>query len=139
MFGKRMTQYQAGTRILCPSSAHGLQNGIYKDWGGRHAVVVGSRMYDDEGTEYLDTRNNVCHIGHAHPAVAEAVATQVAALNTNSRYLPHHLCELSERLLATFPPELCVCFFVNSGSEANDLALRLARTHTKCKVFPSFL
>jgi len=47
MFGKRMTQYQAGTRILCPSSAHGLQNGIYKDWGGRHAVVVGSRMYDD--------------------------------------------------------------------------------------------
>ena len=99
----------------------------------------GSRMYDDEGTEYLDTRNNVCHIGHAHPAVAEAVATQVAALNTNSRYLHHHLCELSERLLATFPPELCVCFFVNSGSEANDLALRLARTHTKCKVFPSFL
>jgi hypothetical protein len=96
----------------------------------------GSRMYDDAGIEYLDTRNNVCHLGHAHPAVAKAVADQVVELNTNSRYLHHHLCELSERLLATFPPELSVCFFVNSGSEANDLALRLARTHTKYKALP---
>jgi len=87
-------------------------------------------LVDEAGRCFLDTRNNVAHVGHAHPAVADAVASQVAELNTNTRYLHPHVCELARRLLATMPAPLCdgVVFFVNSGSEANDLALRLARS-----------
>ena len=87
-------------------------------------------LYDVDGTRYLDTRNNVAHVGHCHPAVVRAVQAQVAAVNTNSRYLHPNLTALAKQLLATFPPELgqdAVVFFVNSGSEANDLALRLAQ------------
>lgn len=89
----------------------------------------GARLVDESGRVFLDTRNNVAHVGHANPAVADAVAQQVAALNTNTRYLHPNVCELSKRLLATMPAGLSdgVVFFVNSGSEANDLALRLAR------------
>jgi len=88
----------------------------------------GARLYDDQGREFLDTRNNVCHVGHAHPRVAEAVSQQVSVLNTNTRYLHPNISLLAQRLVATFPKGsgLEVCFFVNSGSEANDLALRLA-------------
>eukprot|EP00967_Tisochrysis_lutea_P078834 scaffold107498_cov33-Tisochrysis_lutea.AAC.2 len=86
-------------------------------------------LYDENGREFLDTRNNVAHIGHCHPAVVNAVSSQVSMLNTNTRYLHPTVCELARRLLATFPSPLSdgVVFFVNSGSEANDLALRLAR------------
>jgi len=89
----------------------------------------GAMLYDESGRGFLDTRNNVAHIGHCHPAVAQAVAAQVGVLNTNMRYLHPTVCELARRLLSTFPPPLRdgVVFFVNSGSEANDLALRLAR------------
>ena len=87
-------------------------------------------LYDDEGQRYLDTRNNVAHIGHAHPRVAEAVSTQVSQLNTNTRYLHPNISKLASRLTSKMPGALSVCFFVNSGSEANDLAIRLARTHT---------
>ena len=89
----------------------------------------GARLVDEAGRSFLDTRNNVAHVGHAHPAIAAAVASQAALLNTNTRYLHPHVCELSRRLLETMPSPLCdgVTFFVNSGSEANDLALRLAR------------
>ncbi|KAL1524641.1 hypothetical protein AB1Y20_019528 [Prymnesium parvum] len=89
----------------------------------------GARLVDEAGRVFVDTRNNVCHVGHAHPRVAAAVAEQVATLNTNTRYLHMNVCELARRLLATFPKPLSdgVVFFVNSGSEANDLALRLAR------------
>ena len=89
-------------------------------------------LVDETGAEYLDTRNNVCHVGHCHPAVVKAVCEQVAKVNSNTRYLhPTHV-ELARRLLATMPDELAsgAVFFVNSGSEANDLALRLARSHT---------
>lgn len=92
----------------------------------------GHHLYDEEGRAFLDTRNNVCHVGHANAAVAEAVCLQVRVLNTNSRYLHPTVCLLARQLLATLPAPLCdgVVFFVNSGSEANDLALRLARAHT---------
>jgi len=76
--------------------------------------------------------NNVCHVGHCHPKVVEAASRQLATLNTNSRYLHPNVVEYARDLLKTFPGELadgCV-FFVNSGSEANDLALRIARAHT---------
>jgi ethanolamine-phosphate phospho-lyase len=93
----------------------------------------GQYLYDEKGTAYLDTRNNVAHLGHTHPRVVKAVQDQVAELNTNTRYLHQNLVQLAEKLTATMPEELCVCFFVNSGSEANDLAIRLSRAHTKNK------
>jgi ethanolamine-phosphate phospho-lyase len=94
---------------------------------------TGQYLYDEKGNAYLDTRNNVAHLGHTHPRVVKAVQDQVAQLNTNTRYLHQNLVQLAEKLTATMPEELCVCFFVNSGSEANDLAIRLARAHTKNK------
>ncbi|OHV75346.1 aminotransferase class III-fold pyridoxal phosphate-dependent enzyme [Ensifer sp. LCM 4579] len=87
-------------------------------------------LIDDRGRAYLDCFNNVCHIGHAHPAVVEAMTRQAAMLNTNTRYLHDNIVAYAERLTATMPKELTVAGFVNSGSEANSLALRLARTHT---------
>ncbi len=86
-----------------------------------------TRLYDNRGRDYLDMVNNVCHVGHAHPKVAEAIARQSRLLNTNTRYLYRQLTDYAERLAATFPAPLSVVFPTNSGSEANDLALRLAR------------
>ena len=93
----------------------------------------GAQLIDEAGRVFLDTRNNVAHVGHGHPAVAAAVARQAAALNTNTRYLHPNVCALARKLLATMPAPLSdgVVFFVNSGSEANDLALRLARATNK--------
>ncbi len=90
----------------------------------------GQYLYDHDGTRFLDMVNNVCHVGHCHPRVVAAGQRQMATLNTNTRYLHDHIVELARRLAATLPDPLSVCFFVNSGSEANDLALRLARAHT---------
>ena len=89
----------------------------------------GARLYDDAGRDYLDMVNNVCHVGHAHPYVAGAIARQAALLNTNTRYLYRQLTDYAERLADSLPPPLQVVFLTNSGSEANDLALRIARTH----------
>ena len=96
-------------------------------------IVRGSMqyLYDDEGREYLDAYNNVAHVGHCHPGVVEAGQQQMALLNTNTRYLSDVINEYAARLIATLPESLTVCFFVNSGSEANELALRLARAHTR--------
>jgi 4-aminobutyrate aminotransferase-like enzyme/Ser/Thr protein kinase RdoA (MazF antagonist) len=87
-------------------------------------------LYDDEGRRYLDAYNNVPHVGHCHPRVVEAAAAQMRVLNTNTRYLNDLLVEYADRLLATFPSELEVCYVLNSASEANELALRLARAFT---------
>jgi len=95
-------------------------------------ALQGDMQYleDSDGQRYLDTRNNVGHVGWQHPKVVGAVQRQMARLNCNQRYLhPNHVL-LAEKLTKTFPDELCVCFFVNSGSEANDLAMRLARSAT---------
>jgi 4-aminobutyrate aminotransferase-like enzyme len=88
-------------------------------------------LYDSEGRAYLDAVNNVAHVGHCHPRVVEAAQEQMAVLNTNTRYLHENIARFAERLCATVPDPLSVCFFVNSGSEANELALRLAHAHTK--------
>jgi len=90
-------------------------------------------LYSADGLSWLDTVNNVPHVGHCHPRVVEAVQRQAALLNTNTRYLHPNLVRLAERLGEKLPEPLRVCFFVNSGSEANDLALRLARTYTRRK------
>jgi 4-aminobutyrate aminotransferase-like enzyme len=87
-------------------------------------------LFDEDGAQYLDAYNNVPHVGHSHPRIVQAVADQMRALNTNTRYLHDTIWQYAERLCATLPDPLRVCFFVNSGSEANELALRLARAHT---------
>jgi len=87
-------------------------------------------LYDEDGREYLDVRNNVPQVGHSNPAIVEAMARQAFVLNTNTRYLHEALVKYAERLCSMLPDPLRVCYFVNSGSEANELALRLARTHT---------
>ncbi len=95
-------------------------------------IVRGWRqyLYDDEGHRFLDAYNNVPHVGHAHPHVVAAAAQQMSVLNTNTRYLHDGLEEYAERLTNTLPDSLCVCFLLNSASEANELAVRLARTYT---------
>ncbi len=90
----------------------------------------GAHLREADGTDLLDMVGNVCHVGHAHPRVVAAAAEQMARLNTNTRYLHPLLVGYAKRLAATAPDPLSVVFLVNSGSEANDLALRLARAHT---------
>ena len=95
-------------------------------------IVRGEKqfLYDVDGRAYLDVVNNVCHVGHCHPHVVRAGQGQMAVLNTNTRYLHDNIVNYAERLLAKFEDPLNVVFFVCSGSEANELALRLARTAT---------
>ncbi|NOX34760.1 MAG: aminotransferase class III-fold pyridoxal phosphate-dependent enzyme [Deltaproteobacteria bacterium] len=90
----------------------------------------GQYLYDYNGRPFLDLYNNVCHVGHCHPKVVKAGKKQMARLNTNTRYLYDGLTDYAQRLCDTLPDGLDTCFFVNSGSEANDLALRIARTYT---------
>jgi 4-aminobutyrate aminotransferase-like enzyme/Ser/Thr protein kinase RdoA (MazF antagonist) len=95
-------------------------------------IVRGWKQYlfDDEGRKYIDAYNNVAHVGHNHPRVVAAARQQIGVLNTNTRYLHDNINRYAEKLTSLLPEPLRVCFFVNSGSEANELALRLARTYT---------
>ena len=96
-------------------------------------IVRGWRqyLYGETGRAYLDVYNNVPLVGHSHPRVVRAAQEQLALLNTNTRYLHNNILRYAERLTALLPKPLQVCFFVNSGSEANELALRSARTYTR--------
>jgi 4-aminobutyrate aminotransferase-like enzyme len=91
---------------------------------------AGAYLYDADARAYLDCVNNVAHVGHAHPRVVEAGTAQMRLLNTNTRYLHENIVRYAERLTALLPAHLEVCYFVNSGSEANELALRLAQSAT---------
>ena len=95
-------------------------------------IVRGSGAYliDDKGRKYLDTVNNVAHVGHEQVDVVRAGQSQMAVLNTNTRYLHKNVNELAKELMKTLPRELCIFHFVNSGSEANELALRMIKTAT---------
>lgn len=93
----------------------------------------GAYLYDRSGRPYLDLVNNVAHVGHSHPRVVSAGQKQMATLNTNTRYLNQNAIEYARALASTFPDPLNIVFFVNSGSEANDLAMRLAQAHTKAR------
>jgi 4-aminobutyrate aminotransferase-like enzyme len=90
----------------------------------------GVYLYDADGREYLDAYNNVPCVGHCHPRVTDAVARQMTVLNTNTRYIQDSILAYSEQLLATFPHELGNVTYTCTGSEANDLAMRVARYHT---------
>ncbi len=91
---------------------------------------AGVWLYDEQGRGYLDVYNNVPHVGHTHPAVVEAIQRQTAILATHTRYLHESILEYAERLTARLPAHLDACIFVNSGSEANDVAWRLAQMAT---------
>lgn len=87
-------------------------------------------MFDTEGRRYLDLYNNVPSVGHSHPRVVEAIRRQVGLLNTHTRYLSDVVDTYAERLLATFPPDIDQLVLTCTGSEANDLALRIAKLAT---------
>ncbi|MDP9338603.1 MAG: aminotransferase class III-fold pyridoxal phosphate-dependent enzyme [Acidobacteriota bacterium] len=88
-------------------------------------------LYDETGRAFLDFYNNVPLVGHSHPHVVREAQKQLGLLNTNTRYLHDVVNRYAQRLTAHLPEPLRVCYFLNSGSEANELALRLARTHTR--------
>ncbi|WP_374652694.1 aminotransferase class III-fold pyridoxal phosphate-dependent enzyme [Dongia sp.] len=139
--------FQDRVRAACglPTSLHGVNVDTLI---ARRKKTMGSRLYvfydpplhmvkgegvwltDASGRRYLDCYNNVPHVGHCHPHVVEALTRQIRTLNTNTRYLGEQVLEYSERLGATLPGKLKVCAFVNSGSEANDIAWRMAKTYT---------
>ena len=98
-------------------------------------IVRGEGVYliDSDGKKYIDTANNVNHVGHQHPKVVTAGQQQMAVLNTNTRYLHSEIIKYAKALLKKLPKELSVLHFVNSGSEANELALRMAKTSTNQK------
>jgi 4-aminobutyrate aminotransferase-like enzyme len=96
----------------------------------RMVRAEGVWMFDADGRRYLDVYNNVASVGHCHPRVVEAIAKQSATLNTNTRYLYDNVHDYAERLLATFPRPLANIVFTCTGSESNDLALRLTNAFT---------
>jgi 4-aminobutyrate aminotransferase-like enzyme len=87
-------------------------------------------LWDADGRKYLDMYNNVPHVGHCHPHVVEAICSQAKTLNTHTRYLHQNVLNLAERLTNKLPDELDTAMFCCTGSEANELALRIARTVT---------
>jgi len=132
---RRVCRYSKGARTaasLMESRRRLLGPSLSISYSEPLHIVRGWRqhLYDASGRRYLDCVNNVAHVGHAHPRVNEAAARQMALLNTNTRYLHENLAEYIERLTALLPPALSVVYLVCSGSEANELALRLARAHT---------
>lgn len=97
-----------------------------------HAVRgEGVYLIDNYGRKYLDTVNNVAHVGHENESVVSEGQNQMSILNTNSRYLHKSINDLTKELLKTLPKELSVVHFVNSGSEANELAIRMMKSHTR--------
>ena len=93
----------------------------------------GQYLYDVNGKKFLDAINNIQHVGHCHPKVLKASSDQLSRLNTNTRYLNDIIVEYAKSLSNKLPNKLDICFFTNSGSESNDLALRMARKITQSK------
>lgn len=91
----------------------------------------GTLLYDADGNDYLDVYNNVTSVGHCHPYVVDAIHRQLTTLNTNTRYIQQSILDYSEQFLGTMPAELGHIMFTCTGSEANDLAMRVARYYTR--------
>ncbi|XP_061758064.1 5-phosphohydroxy-L-lysine phospho-lyase isoform X1 [Nerophis ophidion] len=104
---------------------------FYSDDPVKIVRARGQYLFDEKGQRYLDCISNVHHVGHCHPSVTKAASEQMDLLNTNTRFLHDNLVLYADRLAATLPDRLSVFYFVNSGSEANDLALRLAQQYTQ--------
>ncbi|MGB1252647.1 MAG: aminotransferase class III-fold pyridoxal phosphate-dependent enzyme, partial [Candidatus Promineifilaceae bacterium] len=113
--------YDKRKQVLGQYLAHFYNDPVHVERGS------GAWLYGADGRAYLDGYNNVPVVGHCHPHVVRAVSRQTAALNTHTRYLYSVIVEYAERLVATLPETLNVCTFVNSGSEANDIAWRMAK------------
>tara|TARA_B110000116_G_scaffold227981_1_gene209166 strand:- start:4763 stop:7834 length:3072 start_codon:yes stop_codon:yes gene_type:complete len=111
-------------KYLAPSLSLSYKNPLHIVRGWRQNLIT------DQGQSYLDCVNNVSHVGHCHPEVVKASATQMSLLNTNTRYLNRNITKYCRRLISTLPDPLSVCFLVNSGSEANELAFRMAHAKT---------
>ena len=90
----------------------------------------GVHLFDQQGRAHLDCVNNITHIGHCHPHLVAAISRQAGILNTNTRYLNELVLNYAERITSKMPESLSVAYFVNSGTEANELALRIARHAT---------
>ncbi|SFR89953.1 4-aminobutyrate aminotransferase [Microbacterium sp. cf046] len=122
----------ARTRELIARRDHAM-GGAYRLFYRQPVEFVrgaGTKLYSADGEEFLDAYNNVPSVGHAHPRVVAAIAAQAALLNTHTRYLHPAVIEYSERLLATMPAGIGHVMLTCTGSEANDLALRIARDAT---------
>jgi 4-aminobutyrate aminotransferase-like enzyme len=111
-------------RAMGPAYRHFYDHPLYLVRG------EGVWLFDHDGNKYLDCYNNVPSVGHCHPHVVEALTRQASQLNTHTRYLHHGIVEYAEMLADTLPGELSVCMFVCTGTEANDLAYRIAREVT---------
>ena len=114
-------------QLLGPSLSLSYQNKLNIVRG------AGAYLYDHTGRQYIDCVNNICHVGHCHPHVVEAMDKQARVLNTNTRYLHKTILDYAQRISDLLPANLSVVYFVNSGTEANELALRIARTATGVK------
>jgi 4-aminobutyrate aminotransferase-like enzyme len=119
-----MTTLQRRENTLGPYSP------LFYDEPLEFVSATGLWLTEKSGERYLDAYNNVPHVGHAHPRVVEAIREQGSRLNIHTRYLNDRVVEYAERLLATFDPGLDRVMFTNSGSESNDLALRIATQHS---------
>jgi len=130
LVGVELPRYEQDTTALLHKRKQVMGRGLSISYQEHLHIVrgAGAYLYDTTGRRYLDTVNNVAHVGHEHPKVVRAGQAQMAVLNTNTRYLHEQVVEYAEKLLTTFPEELSVVHFVNSGSEANELALRMVET-----------
>ncbi len=129
---ERRTQPPTVASIAASRRAH-IGGNLSLSYGSRPLHIVrgaAQYLYDANAHRYIDAYNNVAHVGHGHPRVVRAVSEQLALLNTNTRYLQEQLTTYAEQLTELLPEPLTVCYFTASGSEANELALRLARAHT---------
>ena len=111
-------------KLLGPNLSLSYQNPIYVDRGAFQY------LYSHDGQTFLDCVNNIAHVGHCHPHINQVATQQMLKLNTNTRYLHPEIIDLADKLIALFPEPLDTCYFVCSGSEANELAIRLAKTYT---------
>ena len=120
--------------LLAERTAHVGRN-LSVSYRNKIKIIRGALqyLYDDKGNTFVDCVNNPSHVGHCHPVVVKRMQKQLATLNTNTRYLHDNIVEYAKKLTATLPSQLSVCYFTNSGSEANDLAIRMARHFTKQK------
>jgi 4-aminobutyrate aminotransferase-like enzyme/Ser/Thr protein kinase RdoA (MazF antagonist) len=132
-YPEQTTRSQTNEQLIAYRQKH-LGKSLSLSYSQPIQMLRGDDVYliDQYGQKHLDTCNNVAHVGHEHPTVVKAGQAQMAVLNTNSRYLHPAIVEFTQALLATLPEQLLVVHLVNSGSEANELALRMAKAYSGC-------